>query len=300
MIFENRPCPVCGSTDDSLVFAESNFDREKLNSYSFASRKVPELMHYRLVCCRKCSLLYASPAPRSKDLKSLYNEASYDSSAESSAASRTYIKHLSAVLPKLPDLVGALDIGTGDGAFLERLLEAGFTGVLGVEPSKAPIGAARSDVRELIQHGIFSAENYQPQSFRLITCFQTIEHLSDPGSICSASFNLLKRPGVFFVVAHNYRALSAKIMGLKSPIFDIEHLQLFSPESMLYLLKQAGFKNVTVYPIANTYPLQYWVKILPLPMGLKKIIISFINTAGLAGVRLPLRAGNLAAIGYKE
>lgn len=300
MIFINRPCPVCGSTDDSLVFAESNFDEGKLNSYSFASRKVPELMHYRLVCCRQCGLLYASPAPISEDLKSFYNEASYDSSAESSAASRTYIKHLKTVLPKLPDLVGALDIGTGNGAFLERLLEVGFTKVVGVEPSKAPIKAARSNVRELIQHGTFSAENYQPQSFRLITCFQTMEHLSDPKSICTESYNLLKRPGVFFVVAHNHRSLSAKIMGLKSPIFDIEHLQLFSPEGMLYLMKQAGFKNVAVYPIANTYPLQYWVKILPLAKGLKKIIISFIETTGLAGVRLPLRAGNLAAIGYKE
>jgi len=300
MIFENRYCPVCSSTDDSLVFAESNFEREKLNSYSFASRKVPELMHYRLVRCPRCGLLYASPAPISENLKSFYNEASYDSSAEATAASRTYIKHLKAVLPKLPDLVNALDIGAGDGAFLERLLEAGFTGVVGVEPSKAPIKAARPVVRGLIQHGIFSPENYQPQSFRLITCFQTMEHLSDPGLICTASYNLLKSPGVFFIVAHNYRSLSAKIMGLKSPIFDIEHLQLFSPESMLYLLKQAGFKNVTVYPIANTYPLQYWVKILPLAAGLKKIIISFMNAAGLTGVRLPLWAGNLAAIGYKE
>jgi SAM-dependent methyltransferase len=299
MIFENRPCPVCGSTDDSLVFTESNFDKERLNSYSFASRKAPELMHYRLVCCPRCCLLYASPAPRSEDLKSFYNEASYDSSAESSAASRTYIKHLSTVLPKLPDLVNALDIGTGDGAFLERLLEAGFTGVVGVEPSKAPVKAARADVRNLIKHDIFSPENYQPQSFRLITCFQTMEHVSDPRSICSASFNLLKRLGVFFVVAHNYRSLSAKIMGLKSPIFDIEHLQLFSPESLLYLLKQAGFRNVTVYPIANTYPLQYWVKILPLAMSLKKTISSFINAVGLAGVPIHLRVGNMAAIGYK-
>jgi len=38
---------------------------------------------------------------------------------------------------------------------------------------------------------------------------------------------------------------------------------------------------------------------LPLGGGLKRTIISFINAAGLDRVRLPLRAGNLAAIGYK-
>jgi SAM-dependent methyltransferase len=299
VIFENRHCPVCGSADDSLVFAESNFDEDRLNRYSFASRKVPELMHYRLVRCRQCGLLYASPAPSSDDLKTAYNEASYDSAAESRDASRTYIRQLDAVLPKLPDLAGALDIGAGDGAFLERLLEVGFSDVVGIEPSEAPITAACPDVRDLIRRGIFSAVDYKPESFRLITCFQTVEHLNDPAAVCAASYNLLKSPGVFFVIAHNYLSLSAKILGLKSPIFDIEHLQLFSPESMRYMLKQAGFEKVTVYPIANSYPLHYWIKMLPLAASPKEKIISFIKAVGLNRFRLPLWAGNMAAIGYK-
>ncbi len=299
MKFEKRPCPVCKSEDDSIVFAESNYDEDKLNSYSFASRKVPELMHYRLIRCGQCRLLYASPAPTGEDLKTAYNDASFDSAAESADASRTYIRQLYSVLPKLPDLVGALDIGTGDGAFLERLLEAGFSEVLGVEPSLAPIRAARPGVRDLIRHGVFSTGDYQPASFRLITCFQTVEHLSDPSSVFAEAYHLLKSPGAFFIVAHNYRSFSAKILGLKSPIFDIEHLQLFSPESMRFLMEQTGFKNVAVYPIANSYPLRYWVRMLPLAAGVKGRIISLIKTMGLDSVRLPLRAGNMAAIGYK-
>lgn len=299
MIFEDRPCPVCGSTDDSLVFAESNYDEDRLNSYSFASRKMPELMHYRLVRCRSCGLLYASPAPRSDDLKAAYNDASFDSAVESADASRTYVKQLRAVLPKLPDLAGALDIGAGDGAFLERLLAAGFSGVAGVEPSEAPIRAARPEVRNLIHHGVFSDKDYQPAGFRLITCFQTIEHVSDPASVCAAAYNLLKSPGAFFIVAHNCRSLSARILGLKSPIFDIEHLQLFSPESMRYMMEQTGFKDIAIYPVANSYPLQYWVKMLPLGPGLKKKVGAFIEAAGLDRFRLPLWAGNMAAIGHK-
>jgi SAM-dependent methyltransferase len=299
MIFENRPCPVCGSADESLVFAGSNFDEAKLNGFSFASRKVPELMHYRLVCCRQCDLLYASPAPVSADLNAAYHDANFDSAVESYDASRTYIKQVNTVLPKLPDRIGALDIGAGDGAFLERLLEAKFSGLVGIEPSEAPIRSARPDVRKLIRHSIFSAEDYQPASFRLITCFQTLEHLRDPGSMCAAAYNLLKSPGVFFTVSHNCRSLSAKIMGLKSPIFDIEHLQLFSPESMRYMLKQAGYNNITVFPIANSYPLKYWIKLLPLSITIKNKLFSLIEAAGLDGMRLPLRAGNMAAFGYK-
>jgi SAM-dependent methyltransferase len=299
MIFENRPCPVCGSTDESLILAESNFDERRLDSYSFASRKIPELMHYRLVCCRRCGLLYASPAPKNDYLNAAYNTASFDSAMEACDASRTYIRQLTSFLPKLPDRVGALDIGTGDGSFLERLLEIGFTGVIGVEPSEAPIKAARSEVRHLIRHAFFSAEEYQGNSFRLVTCFQTMEHLSDPSSICRASYNILKSPGVFYTVFHNYRSLSAKIMGIKSPIFDIEHLQLFSRRSMKYMLCQAGFKDVTVFPIANSYPMSYWIKILPMNMVAKKKIISLIKATGFDRLRLPLWAGNMAALGYK-
>ncbi len=46
-----RHCPVCGSADESSVFAEANFDLARLDAFAFASRKVPEHMHYRLVAC---------------------------------------------------------------------------------------------------------------------------------------------------------------------------------------------------------------------------------------------------------
>jgi SAM-dependent methyltransferase len=299
MILESRPCPVCGSTDESSVFAESNFDEDRLNSYSFASRKYPEHMHHRLIRCGTCSLLYASPAPEAKDLTAAYREADFDSAAESHDASLSYIGLLKTLLSELPDREGALDIGTGDGAFLERLMEAGFSDIVGVEPSEAPIKGARPDVRGLIHHGIFSAKDYQHAGFRLITCFQTIEHVRDPASVCKDAYGLLKKNGVFVIVAHNYRSFSATILGLKSPIYDIAHLQLFCPISIRYLLDRSGFKNILVRPLTNRYPLQYWVRMLPLDVGTKRRIIFLLKAACLDKARLPLRAGNMAAIGYK-
>jgi hypothetical protein len=59
----NRSCPVCASPEDSVPFAESNVDLSRLNAFAFASRKIPEYMHWRLVECRRCDLVYASPAP---------------------------------------------------------------------------------------------------------------------------------------------------------------------------------------------------------------------------------------------
>src|SRR5436309_1626238 len=54
-----RACPVCASTDASHVYAEANFNVAKLDEYAFASRKMPEYMHHRLIECPTCDLVYA-------------------------------------------------------------------------------------------------------------------------------------------------------------------------------------------------------------------------------------------------
>lgn len=299
MELRTRSCPVCSSHDESNVIAESNYDESKVNKLSFASRKNPELMHFRLVLCPECDVLYTSPAPVGEFLDNAYRIAGYDSADEARFAARVYYKYLSRFLHRLPDHNGALDIGAGDGAFLVKLLEAGFTGLAGVEPSSAPIRTAVPEVRGFIRQGGFSAKEFQGQSFSLITCFQTLEHLDEPFDVCVSSHGLLKRGGAFFTVAHNYRSLSAKILGMKSPIYDIEHLQLFSPTSIEGLLRRAGFTDVNVFPIMNSYPLPYWLKILPLGAVLKRMTTGFVKGVGLGSVPLPIWAGNMAAIGFK-
>ena len=123
--------------------------------------------------------------------------------------------------------MSALDIGAGDGAFLEELLALGFQSVVGVEPSEAPIAAAKPTIRGYLKCGIFAAEQFAAESLDLITCFQVIEHVWDPVKIAADAHALLKPGGLFVIVAHDRRAFSARVMGTKSPIFDIEHLQLF-------------------------------------------------------------------------
>ena len=291
-----RPCPVCGSRDFSRVFAEANYDFDRLDGFAFASRKTPEYMHFRLISCPICDLLYSSPIPEAGKLGKAYEEASYDSAEEAQYASRTYAAFLKKIKERLPDLDGAIDIGAGDGAFLERLLENGFTRVSGIEPSRAPIAAARSGVRPLIRQGLFNPEDFKDESASLITCFQTIEHVYDPQRICRGAMRLLKKGGAVFFIFHNRSSVSARLLGMKSPIFDIEHLQLFSRKSIEYLLRECGFSEVETRPVYNSYPLYYWIKLLPLPAAIKRRF--FKKTLGDLTLMLP--AGNMAAIGYKK
>jgi SAM-dependent methyltransferase len=295
----SRACPLCGSSDANRVFAEENFALDRLDSFAFASRKMPEYMHYRLIECPACDLLYANPLPSEECLAEGYGEASYDSGVEAHFAAATYGRLLSGIAESLPDRHGALDIGAGDGAFLESLLEHGFDGVAGVEPSRAPIAAACERVRPLIREGIFRDDDYAAGSFSLVTCFQTLEHLHDPREMTQAVWRLLKPGGAAFFICHNRRSLSARLLGRKSPIFDIEHLQLFSPPSARYLLEQAGFNDVKVMTVVNRYPLRYWCRLLPLPRKIKHTLIALLDKVGAGGLVLAVPAGNIAVVGYK-
>lgn len=295
----SRACPICGSDSQYSVFKEASFDASRWDRFAFSSRKTPEYMHYRLLECRRCDVLYANPLPTRESLEAAYREAAFDSGEEARHASDAYARFLPMILPRLPRADAALDIGTGDGAFLEHLVGAGFERVVGVEPSRAPVEAARPAVRGLIRQCPFRASDFEKQSFSLVTCFQTLEHVYDPLALCQSAFDLLHPGGAVLLVCHDRRALSARVLGTRSPIFDIEHLQLFSRDSLSYALRQAGFASVATHSVVNRYPLSYWVKLFPLPGSAKTPALAALKRSGLGRVTLPLAAGNFAAIGYK-
>jgi SAM-dependent methyltransferase len=298
LVLYRRPCPVCGAAD-ARVFAESNLDPDRLNEFAFASRKLPEYMYGRLVECRHCDLLFTDPAPTPETLAAAYRSAAYDSGEESQHAAQTYARFLPGVCARLPERTRALDIGTGDGAFLRELLRAGFEQVCGLEPSAAPVAAADQDIRPYIRPAMFREGLFEAESFDLVTCFQTIEHVSDPLGLCREARRILKPGGVLFLVGHNRRAFSARVLGRKSPIFDIEHLQLFSPASLCRLLDEAGFADVGVAPILNRYPAQYWVRLFPFPRAIKGRLERWLRHSRLGPLKVSLPAGNLAALARK-
>jgi SAM-dependent methyltransferase len=294
-----RSCPLCGSNGASQVFAESNIDLAVLDRFAFASRKLPEYMHPRLIACGQCGILYGNPVLSPGTLATAYQLADFDSGGEAHYASATYAAHVREILPRLPDLHGALDIGTGDGAFLECLLELGFRNVAGVEPSKAPVAAAKAHIQPLIRPDVFRPEDFPAASFSLVSCFQTMEHIWDPLGTVRSAYGLLKPGGAFFMAVHNRKSVSAKLLGMKSPIFDVEHLQLFCPATAQLLLERAGFRHVKVSPLWNRYPLHYWMKLAPMPHSIKRPLLGFLKQSVIGRMPLSFPPGNLIGFGFK-
>lgn len=299
MEFKLRSCPICGSTDTSKVYVQSQFNESKINEFSFSSRKDPEYTHYKMVICPTCDLLYAPKIPTTEYLKTAYEEARYDSCEESEFASRTYLSYLVPRIAGMSDRRNALDIGAGNGDFLKKLRSIGFQNLVGVEASRAPIEAADEDVQNFIRFGLFDPEDFEPLSFNLISCTQTLEHLEDPKVFCSDAFKLLRNGGAFFVISHDYRSYLARILKTRSPIFDIEHFQINSPKSLKIMMERVGFVNVSVNSIVNRYPIRYWLRLAPLNQTVKKIVLAILYRSGLSHLPVPMLAGNMVAIGFK-
>jgi SAM-dependent methyltransferase len=294
-----RACPVCGATSGREL-APANIDRAALDEFAFASRKFPEYMHHRLVECPVCDVAYASPVLDVAGIDEAYGAAAFDSKEEAVYASRTYAGLVRPLLPNLPGTRGALDIGTGEGSLLEELLDLGFDRVCGYEPSAAPLAAAAPRVRELIVHDVFDAGLAAAAApYDLITCCMTIEHVPDPAQLCRDAHDLLAPGGALMIVCHDRRAPLNRALGMRSPIIDIEHLQLFSQASARALLGRTGFVRVDVRRFANRYPLHYWLKLAPVPRRAKGALVAGARRGALRSLAFPLPVGNLAVTGFR-
>lgn len=267
------PCPVCNTPADyATLFLEENIDKSRLSGFSFASRKVPEYMCHRLVRCPTCDLVYAPHPPGQDELANAYHKAEYDSAEEASDAAESYMRAIQPILARLPQRQCALDIGSGTGILLEFLRGEGFTELVGVEPSSAAIAAAPAHRRDWLQEGIFKETAFEPASFDLICCFMTMEHVRDPMDTALAAWRLLRPGGAFVTVSHDYGSLVNRMLGKRSPIIDIEHMQLFSKVSICELYERCGFIEVSANPFSNRYSLGYWIRLAPLPKVVKRTL----------------------------
>jgi SAM-dependent methyltransferase len=281
------------------MFLKQNIDPAKMSEFSFASRKLPEFMCHQLVQCPTCDLVYADEPPGQAVLAEAYHVSDFDSAQEADDAAAAYAKAVAPILSCITNKEAALEIGTGTGIFLDYLKTAGFQDLVGVEPSSAAIAAAPAHRQAWIHESIFKESNFSAESFDFICCFMTLEHVRDPNEIASAASRLLRPGGAVAFVTHDYRSPVNRFLGRRSPIIDIEHMQLFSPDSIRHLLVRNGFKNVQVHSFQNRYALRYWMKLLPVGIAIKQAAVKFLASIGLVDIKVAFNVGNMISYGYR-
>jgi len=287
-----RPCPACGGIGKEKFSA--NIEEEKISPFSYSSRKRPELMHYALMECQSCRTLFVEKVPDLDELIENYVVASFDSRIESEYAAKTYGKYLNRL-----DLIRnrrILDIGCGDGTFLKKATSLGAESVLGIEPSHGAFESA-GEVGNLIRIIPVEQCDYQFE-FDLVTCFQTLEHLVDPKTVLSKMCSAAISGGYVAVVCHNRLSLVNRLMGRRSPIFDIEHLQMFSVEGLEKIFQSTNLEIVVSKQILNSYPLGYWLRLFPMPKIMKDFFESR-RDSFLMRIPVSLFVGNRLVIAQK-
>ncbi|MCL5438469.1 MAG: class I SAM-dependent methyltransferase [Patescibacteria group bacterium] len=294
-------CALCGKKQKIKELYKENFNPNTITPKIFSARRSPDRLHYRIVKCINCGLIFSNPILPARTIKKLYKESDFTYNLESKFLKKTYGEYLKKILPlKNIDKLKILDIGCGNGFFLEEVMEMGIKNINGVEPSIDSIKKASPSIKKIIKNSVFKSYLFRNNSFDIICFFHTLDHIVNPNVFLNIVYNLLKKNGKVVCVVHDTQGLSVKLFGEKSPIFDIEHIYLFNKNNLVKIFKKNNLKPLKVESLKNRYPILYWIKLLPFPKALKHNLGKLLHVAGIGDVPITLNAGNTVIIAEKK
>jgi len=228
----------CGSADAVVL-------REK-DRYGF---------DHRMLVCRHCGLIYASPRMTEESYREFYrNEYRpiYDFDVdqdENFAESSHYGSQLKDYLDKNNLYFETVfDLGCNSGGWLEPFKEAGAK-VYGVDYAEAPIAYGRKKGLSLEVGGLEEIERLNKKA-DLIIASHFLEHCIDLHLSLEWIRNLLTDRGYLFVCVPNL------YIWQKHLIFQNAHPYQFTQNSLAYVMECCGFKRV----VATEFIWSLWCK----------------------------------------
>lgn len=292
-------CAICSTSNNASVLYKANFDLEAFNPAVFSARRIPDMIHYQIVRCNTCGLVRSDPVADADVLKRLYQQSSFTYSQDTPNLARTYGRYLRKLEKYKIPKHHVLEIGCGNGFFLEEALSQGFAEVTGVEPSPDAIEQANPVVRSKIVCDTLRPGLLPPNTFSVICLFQTFDHVSEPNLLLEECARLLRPGGVMLCLNHNVEAFSSRLLREKSPIIDIEHTYLYSPRTMKWLFEKHGLQVLEAGPAWNTIRLYSLFRLFPMPGEFKGKLLYFMDRAHLSEVAITGPLGNLYIIAQK-
>ena len=291
-------CPICESLGNAVPVYPSNVDETSFSTEVFSARRLPDRRHYQWVRCKSCTLLRSDPV-LDVDLEKLYVESTFDYSTEIDGLKKTYLKLVNKALKGKSFKKSIFEVGGGNGFFLEAAKDAHFAQVTGVEPSTEAINAARADIKPHMIASMMKDGVLKENSFEVGAMFHTLDHLSDPVTTLKDCLRALEPGGVFVVAIHNERSWSARLMGERSPIIDVEHTHLYTLKSGEALFRKIGFTDVSSGAYNNHYSLAYILHLIPISRTFRKRILESFMGSVLSKIKVVLPLGNMWVAGAK-
>lgn len=300
--FIDKKCAICGTLGNSTELYPARLEDEAIDAKAFSARRFYDRkIHFRWARCNQCGLLRSDPVlVAHEDLEKLYQESHFTYDAEVENLTNTYGRYLKKASVYNNKKERLLEIGCGNGFFLEEALRQGYSEVFGVEPSREAVAKAPEAIRKNIRMEMFRGDLFQQNFFDVVSIFQTLDHLTDPSMFLKDCFAILKPGGIFLAFNHNAGSWSANILGERSPIIDIEHTYLYDTKTMRTIFERNGFIVHEVHGAFNKISLEYlWTLVPIVPLRIKRAISGFLRWSRLGKIRVWAPLGNLYCIAQK-
>lgn len=154
-----------------------------------------------------------------------------------------------------------LDVGCGEGMFLQVARERGFE-IAGLDLDAGNVASARARGLAPIEQGLIVDGEGQlapmlrgARPFDWVTAFEVLEHQPDPLGFLRAARGLLASGGrLCGSVPNRDRILASRERARSDGDFPPHHFLWFSQRALAATLRAAGFTHVVVEPIAERDP----------------------------------------------
>jgi len=153
-----------------------------------------------------------------------------------------------------------LDVGCGDGFFMEILRNLGFDLIYGIDVSQPLLATARRKGLRVVEGSVYDLT--ASGEVDVILLCDVLEHLENPGLAITKIYDALKEEGILYLIAPVYDSISNRLVRLfkrKKRIQeererDQPHLHALSTNTLVWLLKSHRFTIEKNVHTANRLP----------------------------------------------
>jgi SAM-dependent methyltransferase len=147
----------------------------------------------------------------------------------------------------------ALDVGCGDGSFLEGLAQRGWE-VFGTELSASIASTAKRRLGDRVLVEKMETGAYPEASFDLITFWHVLEHVDSPRKALAEARRLIKANGTVLIAVPNIRSLQAQLFKQDWLHLDVpRHRWHFEPQTLARLADRCEFEVERVRHFSTEY-----------------------------------------------
>ncbi len=208
---------------------------------------------FQLCRCRRCRLEFVSPRLAFEELaEKIYTDSYFSGLGSAAHLSETHKHQFSLQLDSYSRLLGGsgkiLDIGCGDGSFLQYARQLGWD-IFGVDIALSP------DAHSLncpLWEGRLQEINFGATRFDVIRLNHVLEHTQNPPAELSRARALLEPGGIIHISVPNMAGLSPVLKSIQSRLrlkrhrwrhyAAMHHLFFFSPETLRLVIETAGLR----------------------------------------------------------